>query len=190
MPRISSSTGVTGTRIVDASVADVDLTSPNNSTYKTLLNVGSITTAGLVAGTYELFWGLLTVVSGGVGLGALPLIYFDDADYTVSGLTQKLRVSAQVLPNSVAPGTISFTFGLYPVTVAGAATAINYTLGTLVPSSTAVIANPTASTPARGVSSDFTVPADGYYALGVVTSATIAATSVQALNATLQVRNV
>lgn len=117
------------------------------------------------------------------------IIYFDDADFTLSGLTPKLRVRFQVATNATAPA-ITFTAGLYPVTVAGGADAITYTAGTVVSGSTVAHATPSASTITAGTSGDFTVPSDGAFLLAVVTSGSIANNAVASCHAQLQVRAV
>lgn len=203
---LSGSAGITGANIASATVADSNLVSPNNSAYRTLLTAGTTVTNSLGAGTY--FLGGQTVSSAGTGLLPLPspgsltttvsaniyatapaLIYFDDADYTVGSLTQKLRVKCQVSANGTQP-TITFTFGLYPVTFSGGSTTLTATLGTVIAGSTKAIASPAASSTTQGNSGDFTVPADGQYALGVVTNGTLTTSNASLLTAQLQTRNV
>lgn len=191
---------VTSAMILDGTVADGDLASPNNVTYKTILwshGYAGVdqTAATRIMGTHDGTNGLMVASTGVVGGAGGPanrfqnIIDFDDADFTVGGLTQKLRLRAMVLSNATAPA-ITFTFGLYPVTVAGAADLLNITLGTVVSSSTLAIASPSASTVTRGTpTADFTVPADGVYCLGVVTSGTIANNSFVSCHAYLQSRN-
>lgn len=189
-----------------AGIVDTKLASPNNSVYRTIFQAGGHFVGDAGAGTYIL--GLPMVqISSQVPVGIAPsatalgvgqtfgivhpdhVFYFDDADYTVAGMTQKLRLRAQVMANATQPA-ITFTFGLYPITVAGGADAITYTLGTVVTSSTVAAASPTASTANSYVNSDFTVPADGAYALGVVTDATLTNNASVSLHAQLQHRNV
>lgn len=118
-----------------------------------------------------------------------PFIYFDDADYVISGKTLKMRLRAQVAVNAT-KAAIKFTFGLYPITVAGGSDILTMTLGSVVSSSTVEINEPAASTVSQGNSGDFTIPSDGAYALGVVTSATLTNLSAALVSAQLQVRNV
>lgn len=154
--------------------------------------------AALAAGTYILGTrvGGAPLASGGDlttptdGAVASSFIYFDDADYTVAGRTQKLRLRAQVNANATAWSSVTATFGLYPVTFAGGANALTATLGTVVSGSTVAIANPSASTTNQGNSGDFTIPSDGQYCLGVVTSATLTGNAAALLTAQLQTRNV
>lgn len=157
--------------------------------YRTIFSVANtVLTADQVAATLILT-GLGSVApaqaSGTAGSGSsTPLFYLDDADW---GTLPKLRLRAQVAANATAPG-ITFTFGLYPVTVAGGADVLTATLGAVVASSTVAIASPSASTVTQGVNSDFTFPTDGAYALGVVTSGTLANNSAVNLHAQLQVK--
>ena len=157
--------------------------------YQTILNATSVLQQAVVAGTR--FVGIQDGVSGanmtaqGDSLNGL-FIYFDDADYTIASKTQKLRVRAQVCTNATAWSTVTATFGLYPVTFAGTADALTATLGTVVTGSTVAIANPSASTVNQGNSGVFTIPADGQYALGVVTSAMLIAAASSFISAQLQ----
>jgi hypothetical protein len=170
---------------------------PINSVYRTITSADALAGWDRAAGTYLLsttanFAGL--VLSGedlSSGAPIPQLLYFDDADHAVPGLTRKLRVRAQVLPNATAPGIITYTVGLHNVSAsAGGADVKSYTLAAAVSGSTVAFVNPTASTPAQNVSGDFAVPADGYYVLGVVTSAAVANNSAVHISAQLQVRNV
>jgi hypothetical protein len=122
---------------------------------------------------------------------AIPprIIYFAAADHAITGLTTKLRLRAQVASNATASG-VTFSFGLFPVTVAGGANALTYTAGTIVSGSIAIIATPSASTVAQTGNTDFTIPSDGAYLLAVVTNATLATNSAVSCHAQLQVRNV
>lgn len=129
------------------------------------------------------------VASGGnITENPVPFFYFDDADYLVSSLTQKLRLRTQIACNAT-KAAIKFTFGLYPITVAGAADQLTMTLGTVVSGSTVEINEPAASTVSSGTGSDFTIPADGAYCLGVVTSGTLTNNSCVLLSAQLQTRS-
>lgn len=196
-----ASNAVTTAKITDANVTDAKLASPNNSSYRTLLNVSGFLGVDQTADKYLLGSGGYNDTSSAMMPSNTantlvttahpppPMIYFDDADYTVGGLTQKLRVRCQVSANATAPA-ITFTFGLYPLTVAGSNDTVTFTLGTVVPSSTQAIATPSASTITSAVNSDFTIPSDGAYALGVSTSGTIANNSAVLCSAQLQTRSV
>lgn len=190
-----ASNAVTTAKITDANVTDAKLASPNNSTYKTILTANAWAGTDSPAATYPLAGALLSANSDSgsdfaVGPVLPPMIYFDDADYTVGSLTQKLRVRAQVNTNATAWSSVTATFGLYPVTFAGSADALTVTLGTVVSGSTVAIANPSASTTNQGNSGDLTIPSDGQYCLGVVTSATLTNNAAALLTAQLQTRNV
>lgn len=173
-----------------AGITDANLASPNNSVYKTLFDANSGVNPDKVAGTYlfqnsGLVTSPYTLSTGAAFVG----FYFDDADYTVGGKTTKLRVRGQVLTNGTIPA-ITFTFGLYPVAFSGAADTLTATLGAVVAGTTAAVASPSANGTANASSSDATIPSDGLYILGVVTSATLTNNAACALNAQLQVRNV
>jgi hypothetical protein len=163
-----------------------------NASYRSILDVTASHTAAKVAGTYGMGQGDPLAVSGTGTLYPLNLIYIAAADYpTVNGLAAKLRIRAQLYVNDVAP-TGNFTFGLYPVTrpgTSGGAGLVIYTLGTVVSGSTVLFTAPAADSSNVGVSTDFALPADGHYCIGVVTSATVATSSHLHLSALLQMRN-
>jgi len=169
-------------------VPDTSLSSPNNSAYRVIISAQSYLAADQVAATLFLTGGN-AVASGGTAPTPPCIFYFDDADYTVAGKTQKLRLRAQVSANATKP-TIKFTFGFYPITVAGGADALTVTLGTVVSGSTVEINEPAASAVTNTTGSDFTIPSDGAYVLGVVTSGTLTNNSAVAVTAQLQTRSV
>lgn len=120
----------------------------------------------------------------------MPFIYFDDADYSASEVTQKLRIRAYIACNKVT-AAIKFTFGLYPMTInEGSNDQLAINAGAVVGGSTVEISEPVAKTFTTAVGSDFTVPADGAYALGCVTSGTLTNNSLLFLAAQLQTRSV
>ena len=125
----------------------------------------------------------------GAGGAQVALLHFNAADYVVAAKETKLRVRGSVAANATKPA-LKFTIGLYPVTVAGGAGSLTKSFGTVVPGSTVEINEPAASTVTQNTSADFTPPADGAYALGVVTSAKLTANNVSMITAQLQVRNV
>jgi hypothetical protein len=181
-------------------VADTNIASPNNATYKTLLQAKGFIGIDVGANTYMLgskigvtVPGLMQVSGSALSIandGVLPDVFpFDDADFVVASKTQVLQIRGVVSANATAPA-INFTFGLHLVTVAGAADAVTYTYAAAVSGSTFTLTTPSASTMTRGVTAaDFAIPADGSYALGVVTSGTIANNSQVGCSAVLQTRN-
>lgn len=167
--------------------------SQHNGSYKTLMTAAGSHIAAQVAGTYGLANGNPLAVSGTGTLYPLQMIYIAAADYpTVGNQAAKLRIRAQVNCNDVAP-TGNFTVGLYPVTrpaTSGGAGLNIYTLGTVVTGSDgATVATPAADSMTNCVGSDFALPADGFYVLGVVTTATVATSSLVHINAQLQLHN-
>jgi len=176
-------------------VTDTGLASPNNSAYRSLLTAQSIFRSEQAAGTYAIGIGNSgNNVASGVNLivgsvGGIPSIYFSSSDLEVAGKTQKLRIRAQAAVNATKP-TIKFTVGLYPITVAGGVNELKITLGTVVSGSIVEINEPAASTVTQVVNSDFTIPVNGAYVLGVVTSGTLTAGSTLELAAQLQTRSV
>jgi hypothetical protein len=157
--------------------------------YKTLYVASAASTSASTSGSYY-FAGQGLVKSAASSGGVVSALYFDDADYTMSGKTQKLRVRAQAYTNATAPA-ITLTVGLYPISsVAGGAAVLVVTLGTVTAGSTVAFASPAASTKSQGNSGDFTIPADGHYVLGVALSGTQATNSLVGLSVQLQTRHV
>jgi hypothetical protein len=100
-----------------------------------------------------------------------------------------LRIRAQAVVNGTAPAR-TITCGLYPVSSAtGGTDSIQVTLGTVVAGSTVAFASPSAASLNQGNSGDFTIPADGFYALGFnLAGGVITANSRVAVNVHLQQR--
>lgn len=171
---------------------DSGLASPSNSVYRVLFASAAQFKSESAAGTYGISPGSGTPLTSGTsveGGPTIPFFQFAKADYEVANKTQKLRIRAQVAANATKP-LIKFTFGLYPITVAGAAKQLAVTLGTVVSGSTLEFNEPAASTVTSKETSDFTIPSDGAYLLGVVTSGTLTANSAAFVSAQLQTRNV
>ena len=165
----------------------------NNASYRLVSETSGSHTAAKVAGTYAMGTGDPLAVSGTGTLYPLTVIAIASADYpTINGITTKLRIRGQVFVNDVAP-TGNFTFGLYPITRPATSGGVGlniYTLGTVVTGSNgATVSAPAADSAGNLVGSDFAIPADGLYVIGVVTTATVAASSHLHLNAQLQMRN-
>lgn len=171
---------------------DGALTQAPNSSFRTILQASASHIAGQVAGTYGFGQGDPAAVSGTGTLYPLSLIYLDPADYpTYGALAPKLRVRAQLAVNDVAP-TGNYTFGLYPITrpgTSGGAGLNIYTMGTVVSGSTVAFTTPAADSHNQDKSTEFAVPSAGFYLLGMVTTATVAASSHLHANAQLQLRN-
>lgn len=175
-----------------ASTAFVAAAVPNAS-YRTILDSSGSHIAARVAGTYGLSQAQPAAISGTGTLYPLNTIYIAAADYpSVNGATPKLRVRAQLYVNDVAP-TGNFTFALHPITrpgTSGGAGKNIYTIGAAVSGSAATtITTPAADSMNTTVGSDFDLPADGHYVLGVVTTATVATSSHLHMSASLQLRN-
>ncbi len=116
-----------------------------------------------------------------------PLVlYFDPADYAISGKTAKLVLRATVQTNATKP-TITFTFTLRPITNAGAEKALAITAGAEVSGSKAEVKEPTASSFGTNITSPFTMPEKGLYEVVVVTSAKLTAKAAVLCSAQLSV---
>lgn len=181
---------VADTNVTPAGLTDASLASPNNVVWRpTPVLVPSFILAGTVAATYAVVTGGLS--SGGTGT-APPLWYPQSADLAVAGKTTRFRVVVGYAVNATAPG-VTFTWGLYPVTaVAGGASVVSYTLGTVVVGSTVLVVTPGASGGTRSVSSGFDMSAltnGTLYVPGVVVSATTNANSHVHFNFSLEMRH-
>lgn len=119
-----------------------------------------------------------------VGSG-LPILRYVAGDHDRTGLLTNFLLRAQVSVNATAGG-ITFTFGVYPVTVAGGTDTLQFTLGTVVTGTTTGAISSTASTINQGVSTaqDMT-GVTGTYCIGVVPSGTLANNSSVQLSAQL-----
>lgn len=160
-----------------------------SAAYRTLLDSSGSHIAARVAGTYGFGQGDPVAISGTGTLYPLNIIRIDSADYPAIGaLAAKLRVKATANCNDVAPGH-NFVFGLHPITrpaTSGGAGLCIYTIGAAVASSTVTATTPAADSSAAFTSSDFALPADGQYVLGVVTNGTTATSAHVHLSAALQ----
>lgn len=119
----------------------------------------------------------------------IPQLYLDDADYAQTGVTIKLRVVLIVECNDTAPGG-DFTLSLNPVTAAGGTGAgVARTVGAAV-GNAAVVTAPSANTQNRANSTEFTIPADGYYVPVVRNHAAVATNAEPHVTALLHMRHV
>jgi hypothetical protein len=160
--------------------------------YQTILDVAGSHIAARVAGTYALGYSNPLAISGTGTLYPIGLVRLDSADYpTLVDERPFLRIKGIVSVNDVAPGG-NYTLGLHPVArpaTSGGAGLCIYTLGAAVAGSTIQIAAPAADSVNSLNGPDFDFPANGIYCLGVVTSATVATSSLVHINAQLQIRN-
>lgn len=144
--------------------------------YTTVAAVEGGIPAGTSAGNLA-FAGSGTPIATGSAMGSSMQIYIDDADYTITGLTTKMRVKMVLFTNATAPA-INFTAGLSAITgVAGGANSVAYTYSAQTAGTTVTRTTPAASTRFVDLTADFNVPADGYYLLTVTTSGAMAATN-------------
>lgn len=176
---------VTNAKIVAAAgIPDSKLASPASGVYRHIFDRSVIFNDTHTAATYLLAEAPYAAATNG---SAAAVVYLDPADYPSGTLTKKYRVRASLLTNATAPGTITYTVGLYPISaVAGGTDEITCTAGTVTTDSTVAFVDPTLSTRHQGASTAFTPPVAGYYALGVVLSASVATDARTALWATLQ----
>lgn len=159
--------------------------------YRTLLGSSGSHIAARVAGTYGLGQGDPLAVTGTGTLYPLNVIYIDAADYPAIGaLTAKLRLRCLIEANDVAP-TGNFTVGFHAVTrpgTSGGAGLCIYTMAAAIAGSTATQNTPAADSQNVITGSDFAVPATGFYVIGIVTTAMVAASAHLHFSAALQLR--
>jgi hypothetical protein len=168
---------ITTAKYLDASVTDAKLASPQNGIYHiSMRTYGFLTSANTGTGTFMINGSY--VASATTGASPIYLLPITGSEYAVAGKTTKLRLRTAWATNNVAPGNTA-TLGLYPVSVSGTAGAglWQITLGTVVSGSTVVVTTPGPNTASPVVGSDFTIPADGLYTVGVSLSAGGAANS-------------
>jgi hypothetical protein len=147
--------------------------------WRSILSVAGTHTAAQVAGTYSIPYGGNAIVANGVGsLYPIGLVAINSTEFAAMlGLAAKFRVRIAINCNDVA-ATGNFTWGLYPVTrpaTSGGVGVNIFTLGTVVAGSTTAISGIAADYANEISSSDITLPANGIYCLGLVTTATIPA---------------
>lgn len=156
-------------------VTDAKLASPNNSVYRSLASAqGKAMSAG--TGTYFI---CSEINQGGGPTNHLApsgtpttndppqgQFRFTSSDYSTS-LTTKFRVNMQVGVGSTSPSTVTFTAGLYPLTISGG----NWTLGPVVTGSTVVSSGLGTNNIHPFASADFSAAAlltdPGQYVVGV-----------------------
>lgn len=188
---------ITSKALLDSTYAKEAYADTYLATYKMLYYGAGSHIAARVAGTYVFPpAGGVMAISGTGTLYPQQVFYLRNADYpTVNGKATKLRIVGSVHCNDVAPNAtaITFTFGLHPITrpaTSGGAGLVIYTAGTVVTGSNgAVVTTPAADSSTNAVGSDFAIPADGWYALCCVTSATIATSAHTHITCELQIRN-
>lgn len=160
------------------------------SAYKTVISWRSMEfNPAAAGGTY--FLAAITAIAASVDGAPLGAIYLDPNDFSAGSRTVKYRIRATCEVNANAAPGITFTAGLYPITaVAGGSGVITMTADTVVTGSTVPFTTPATSSITPGTSGDFTAPAAGLYAIGILSSGSTAAGSDTVIAATLQMRQV
>lgn len=177
--------------MADVTLATVDQLP--HASYRSLLDCCGSHTAAKGAGTYALGQGDALAISGTGLLSPINIIRIVAADYpTFNGLAAKLRIRGRLFANNTAP-TGTYQLALVPVTRpanGGALGLVVFTLGAAVTGSgTNTVSAPAANSSTDLVGSDFALPADGDYALALITTGTVAASAHLHVSAILQMRN-
>ena len=208
MTSLTYPSGTTANLVAGGVANMVDITGPL-SDFSTFINGSNLdSTTNLAAGTFAPYTTIarscgtspvlvaantfyfaqsFSYVSGAGASANVPLIPFNPADYTLDGRTLKLRLEVISYVSGSLP-SVTFTWGLYPVTVAGAADNLTPTLGTVTSGSTVARVNPNGSNIYRDVGSDFNGPTAGTYILGFTTTASLASNKVVQSDIRLQAR--
>jgi hypothetical protein len=174
-----------------ANLTDENFTSSAGmySAYRTVQTASGFVADTATAGDYYFANdGTVAIETADHSLAGL-FIYIAAADFAITGRTTRLRVRGSAYVNAVAPAR-TITLGLYPITsVAGGNDLFQATLGTVVSGSTVAFASPSANSTNVNTSGDFTIPADGHYALGFnIAGGAITANSRVIVNLWLQQR--
>lgn len=160
--------------------------------FRSLLQSSGSHIAARAAGTYGLGQGDPLALTG-VGIPyPLNIVYLDPAEYPEDdkGRKAKLRIRATFHTNAVAPGG-NYTIGLHPVTrpaSGGGAGLLIQNIGAAVAGSTAIRNAPPANNSSMPASGLFDLPPAGFYAIGVVTTAAVAANALVHISAALQIQ--
>lgn len=182
---------VTGDRLVNSTVLDTKIASPNSAVYRTIHSgafwIGTGGAGPFAAGSQG------TALLSGLdqSTGSVVIIPWTAANYAVAGKTTKMRLMTSVGVNTVAPAA-NVSFGLSPVTAVGGGSSNQSATfsGTFVTGSGITINTPTVSTRYTSPSADFDIPADGYYTFAITNSVTTAAGTRMVFTFELQIRHV
>ena len=177
--------------VANSAITDAKLASPNSGVWRTVMQTDFRFFETLVAGTYFAGVGPTDgpAKSGAVSDRAIALFYQPaTANYAIAGKTVNYRLNTIVATNGTAP-TSTFTVGLYPVTISGSGEYVIYTAGTVLtnsqtPAITAVTNNIAA---AVNATTTLTPSATTPYAIGCITSATIATGSAVHITVKLEI---
>jgi hypothetical protein len=148
--------------------------------YKGTLTDASYRLDAVAAGTYILMGSGGDFGAGIASANALAgngVQYADPTIFASGTRTTYYNLRCNAVTNATAPA-VNFTVGLYPVTAsAGVAATVSVTLGAVVVGSTTAFNAPGASTLGNGSSGDFAAPAAGNFAIAVLVSGAMAASS-------------
>lgn len=145
---------------------------PAYTSYKNMRGGSGVLSSGTTAGTYILSETRPQNIAI-TAASAYAVWYFDPADYAVTGRSTFLRIRSSVICPVTLAGSPTVVTGLYPVTAVSSGGAL--TLGTVVTGSTVTFVAPTGVTMTTDISTDFAVPAAGWYAFAFTSSALVTA---------------
>lgn len=152
-----------------AGIVDSKLASPNNAVYRTVLSGGIYIPGGVATGTY--IPGVAALVDSVTSIQSVAdaVINIASASYAVTGKTTYMRLRVNMATNATSLSTSVVKTGLYPVSsCAGASSGVlTATLGTVVSGSQVTHGASWSSGATGDVSSDFALPSNGPYVVGV-----------------------
>lgn len=176
-----------------AGIVDTKLASPNNAVYRTVLAGPLYIQAGKTVGTYvpDTDGGLVSASSQILYSGP-AIINIASSSYAVAGKTTYMRLRVNMATNATSLSTSVVKTGLYPISSCGGATStvITATLGTVVSGSQVTHGASWSSGATGDVSSDFALPSNGPYMVGVdVATATVPTNHASAGSWQIEVRH-
>jgi hypothetical protein len=171
---------IDATKILDASVTDTELASPNNAVWRPVFQHSAQIPAATSGTLYASLAGWASNLSSAVELFPWSLTAVD-----VAGKTARWRTRTVVATNGTAPGQ-TFTVGVVPITASGGASnALTLTAGAAI--ATSVVTTPAANSIVAVTGSTISAPATGPYLVSVGLSGAVAANALLNLATVVEV---
>lgn len=171
---------VDATKVLDASITDTELASPNNAVWRPIFTYSAPITA-TASGTY---YPGLTGFSSGLS-STVRMFPWSLTAAAVAGKTTRWRTRTIAATNGTAPGQ-TFTIGVVPITASGGvANTLTLTAGAAI--ATSVVTTPAANSIVPVTGSTISAPATGLYLLSVDLSGAVVANAVLNLATVVEV---
>ena len=192
-----ATSSVDATKILDASVTDAELASPNNATWKPVLRAAGFLPGG--SGNAIYFFsddgnGLDSGGSLGLTLAdtGIFMSYLQASNYAVTGKTTQLRIALSVILNATAAIAMNFTGILRPLdtNTGTSGSSISIATGSTVGNTAQVaVTGGTTSFKSVAYSTEFAFPANNHYFPLVSTNSAIGANQSALISYELQMRH-